>query len=136
MTTQTYTVTGMTCGHCAASVTEEISELAGVENVDVVVDTGAVTVTSSRAPRRVGRPRRRRGSRLRAGMNAPVSTPLRVVAFVAALAAAFAVAWGGGRLVGPIDTEPVAPTRARRTTVTTQAAARARRARTCRAALG
>jgi hypothetical protein len=36
------------------------------------------------------------------------STPLRVVAFVAALAAAFAVAWGGGRLVGPIDTEPVA----------------------------
>jgi len=41
-------------------------------------------------------------------MNVPVSTPLRVVAFVAALAAAFAVAWGGGRLVGPIDTEPVA----------------------------
>jgi hypothetical protein len=41
-------------------------------------------------------------------MNAPVSTPLRVAGFVAALAAAFAVAWGGGRLVGPIDTEPVA----------------------------
>ena len=37
-----------------------------------------------------------------------MSTPLRVVAFVAALAAAFAVAWGGGRAVGPIDTEPVA----------------------------
>ena len=36
------------------------------------------------------------------------STPLRVAAFVTALAAAFAVAWGGGRLVGPIDTEPVA----------------------------
>jgi copper chaperone CopZ len=47
MTTQTYTVTGMTCGHCAASVTEEISELTGVESVDVVVETGAVTVTSS-----------------------------------------------------------------------------------------
>jgi copper chaperone CopZ len=45
--TQTYTVTGMTCGHCAASVTEEISEIEGVENVDVVVDTGAVTVTSA-----------------------------------------------------------------------------------------
>ena len=41
-------------------------------------------------------------------MNTPVSTPLRVVAFVAALAAAFSVAWGGGLLVGPIDTEPVA----------------------------
>ena len=47
MDTQTYTVTGMTCGHCAASVTEEISELDGVENVDVVVETGAVTVTST-----------------------------------------------------------------------------------------
>jgi len=47
MTTSTYTVTGMTCGHCAASVTEEISGLAGVEDVDVVVETGAVTVTST-----------------------------------------------------------------------------------------
>ena len=47
MNTETYTVTGMTCGHCAASVTEEISEIPGVESVDVVVDTGAVTVTSA-----------------------------------------------------------------------------------------
>ena len=39
-----------------------------------------------------------------------MSTPLRVVAFVSALAAAFALAWGGGRLVGPLDTEPVAAT--------------------------
>ena len=46
-TTSTWTVTGMTCGHCAASVTEEISELTGVESVDVVVETGAVTVTSA-----------------------------------------------------------------------------------------
>ena len=37
-----------------------------------------------------------------------MSTPLRVLAFVSALAAAFALAWGGGRLVGPLDTEPVA----------------------------
>ncbi|WP_028474737.1 heavy-metal-associated domain-containing protein [Nocardioides alkalitolerans] len=44
--TETYTVTGMTCGHCAASVREEISEIAGVEGVEVVVDSGAVTVTS------------------------------------------------------------------------------------------
>ena len=47
MNTETYTVTGMTCGHCVASVTEEISEIPGVESVDVVVDTGAVTVTSA-----------------------------------------------------------------------------------------
>lgn len=45
--TQTYTVAGMTCGHCVASVTEEISEIPGVESVDVVLDSGAVTVTSS-----------------------------------------------------------------------------------------
>lgn len=45
--TQTYTVTGMTCGHCVASVTEEITEIPGVESVDVVLDSGAVTVTSS-----------------------------------------------------------------------------------------
>ncbi len=45
--TSTYTVTGMTCGHCVASVTEEITELDGVENVDVVLESGQVTVTSS-----------------------------------------------------------------------------------------
>lgn len=47
MNTETYTVTGMTCGHCAASVTEEISEIDGVQDVAVVVETGAVTVTSA-----------------------------------------------------------------------------------------
>ena len=46
-TTQTYTVTGMTCGHCVASVTEEVQEIAGVENVEVDLPTGAVTVTSA-----------------------------------------------------------------------------------------
>ncbi|GAB2691461.1 heavy-metal-associated domain-containing protein [Thalassiella azotivora] len=46
MSTATYTVTGMTCGHCVSSVTEEISELDGVQSVDVDLATGAVTVTS------------------------------------------------------------------------------------------
>ena len=46
MTTDTYTVTGMTCEHCVASVTEEISEIAGVTAVAVDLPTGAVTVTS------------------------------------------------------------------------------------------
>ena len=46
-TTQTYTVTGMTCSHCVASVTEEVHEIRGVENVDVVLETGALTVTSA-----------------------------------------------------------------------------------------
>ena len=39
-----------------------------------------------------------------------MSTPLRVAAFVAALAVAFVLAFGAGRLVGPIDTEPETPT--------------------------
>jgi len=47
MTTSTYTVAGMTCGHCVASVTEELSEVPGVTGVEVVLETGAVTVTST-----------------------------------------------------------------------------------------
>ena len=45
--TRTYTVSGMTCGHCVASVTEEVQEVPGVEDVDVVLETGVLTVTSS-----------------------------------------------------------------------------------------
>ena len=45
-TTSTYTVTGMTCGHCVASVTEEVQELAGVEDVQVVLESGTLTVAS------------------------------------------------------------------------------------------
>ncbi|MET9228552.1 heavy metal-associated domain-containing protein [Lentzea sp. NPDC003310] len=46
--TSTYTVTGMTCGHCVSSVTEELTEVSGVTGVDVVLETGSVTVTSDR----------------------------------------------------------------------------------------
>lgn len=45
--TSTYTVTGMTCGHCVSSVTEEVQEIPGVESVEVVLETGAVSVTST-----------------------------------------------------------------------------------------
>jgi copper chaperone CopZ len=47
MATTTYTVSGMTCGHCASSVTEEISQLAGVDSIDVELASGRVTVTSA-----------------------------------------------------------------------------------------
>ncbi|RPA59096.1 copper chaperone [Gordonia oryzae] len=46
MVSETYTVTGMTCGHCAASVREEIEEIPGVQNVEVTVESGRVEVTS------------------------------------------------------------------------------------------
>lgn len=45
MSTTTYTVTGMTCGHCELSVKEEISEIKGVTDVTADRTTGAVTVT-------------------------------------------------------------------------------------------
>ncbi|ONI92998.1 cation-transporting ATPase [Saccharothrix sp. ALI-22-I] len=46
MSESTYTVVGMTCGHCVASVTEEVSKIAGVSDVAVDLPTGAVKVTS------------------------------------------------------------------------------------------
>jgi copper chaperone CopZ len=46
-TTQTYTVTGMTCGHCVSSVTEEVQEISGVEKIDIVLETGSLTITSA-----------------------------------------------------------------------------------------
>jgi len=50
MTTTTYSVTGMTCSHCVAAVTEEVSRLDGVSAVDIVLNVGGdsrVTVTSA-----------------------------------------------------------------------------------------
>lgn len=50
MMTTTYAVTGLTCGHCANAVTEELSDLGGVCGVDVDLVPGGVskvTVTSA-----------------------------------------------------------------------------------------
>ncbi|WP_127499845.1 heavy-metal-associated domain-containing protein [Actinoplanes solisilvae] len=44
--TSTYTVTGMTCGHCVQAVTGELSTLPGVADVQIDLASGAVTVTS------------------------------------------------------------------------------------------
>ncbi|HEY2063066.1 heavy-metal-associated domain-containing protein [Amycolatopsis sp. NBC_01480] len=44
-----YTVSGMSCGHCAQSVTEELSAVPGVTEVSVDVETGRVTVKSTEA---------------------------------------------------------------------------------------
>ena len=45
----TFTVAGMTCGHCQSAVTEQISAVDGVETVSVDLTTGTVTVTADRA---------------------------------------------------------------------------------------
>ena len=46
MSTATYTVAGMTCQHCVASVTEEVSAVPGVTDVAVDLASGGLTVTS------------------------------------------------------------------------------------------
>jgi copper chaperone len=46
MTTSTYTVAGMTCGHCVQAVSTEVGAIPGVTGVDVDLETGSVTVAS------------------------------------------------------------------------------------------
>jgi copper chaperone len=43
--TREYTVAGMTCAHCAASVREEVSEVPGVSAVDVDLGSGRLAVS-------------------------------------------------------------------------------------------
>ena len=42
----------MTCGHCVKAVTEEVSAIEGVQSVEVDLESGRVTVTSSVDPDR------------------------------------------------------------------------------------
>ena len=43
-TVRDYTVKGMTCEHCVLSVSEEVSDVAGVEQVDVDLASGRLAV--------------------------------------------------------------------------------------------
>ncbi|ONM48306.1 heavy-metal-associated domain-containing protein [Nocardia donostiensis] len=47
MSTSTYTVTGMTCGHCVNSVKTEIGKIDGVTSVDVDLASGRVRIDST-----------------------------------------------------------------------------------------
>ncbi|WP_168582890.1 heavy-metal-associated domain-containing protein [Gephyromycinifex aptenodytis] len=46
MASATYTVTGMTCGHCVNAVKEEVGAIDGVSNVQVELDSGSLTFDS------------------------------------------------------------------------------------------
>ena len=46
--TLTYTVPGMSCGHCQAAVTEEVAAVEGVDSVLVDLDSKRVDVTGAR----------------------------------------------------------------------------------------
>ncbi|MEU6971711.1 heavy-metal-associated domain-containing protein [Kitasatospora aureofaciens] len=45
--TITYTVSGMSCGHCEKAISEELSTLAGVTEVAADAQAGTVTVSSA-----------------------------------------------------------------------------------------
>ncbi len=47
MTTTQIKVTGMTCGHCVNSVTEELQTITGVSQVKVDLESGQVTIESA-----------------------------------------------------------------------------------------
>lgn len=44
--TTTYTVAGMTCGHCVSAVTEEVTKIPGVVDVQVDLASGSVNIVS------------------------------------------------------------------------------------------
>ncbi|WP_114558743.1 heavy-metal-associated domain-containing protein [Desertihabitans aurantiacus] len=46
MTTQTYLVSGMSCGHCETAVRTELGAVPGVQQVEVSAATGRLTVTT------------------------------------------------------------------------------------------
>ena len=46
MTSTVLNVQGLTCGHCVASVTEELQSLDGVTSVDVSLVTGGVSTVT------------------------------------------------------------------------------------------
>jgi len=47
MATREYRVTGMSCGHCEAAVRAEVSQIPGVDGVEVHARTGRLVVASS-----------------------------------------------------------------------------------------
>jgi copper ion binding protein len=46
MSVESFSVVGMSCGHCVAAVASEVSKIDGVTRVDVDLASGAVTVES------------------------------------------------------------------------------------------
>lgn len=46
MVTSEYHITGMSCGHCEASVRTEIGRIAGVQSVEISAETGKLSVSA------------------------------------------------------------------------------------------
>ena len=50
METRSFTVTGMSCEHCARAVRAEVGKLPGITDVDVDVAAGAVRISGEPLP--------------------------------------------------------------------------------------
>lgn len=50
MTEKSYAVVGMTCDHCMLSVREEVSEVDGIDAVDVDLTSGRLHVRGTNVP--------------------------------------------------------------------------------------
>jgi copper chaperone len=48
-TERTYVVDGITCGHCSATITDEVQRVPGVNGVEVDLNRGTVTVRGADA---------------------------------------------------------------------------------------
>ncbi len=48
MITETVKVSGMSCGHCVAAVSDEITKIDGVTSVEIDLNSGNVEMTSDR----------------------------------------------------------------------------------------
>jgi copper chaperone len=46
MSTQTFPVTGMTCGHCVSAVSSEVQEIPGVTEVSIDLVAGGTSTVS------------------------------------------------------------------------------------------
>lgn len=47
MSTSEYQVTGMSCGHCEVAIRGEVSQIPGVDSIDVSAQTGRLVVTTA-----------------------------------------------------------------------------------------
>lgn len=43
---QTFTITGMSCGHCENAVTTEVGDIAGISDIKVSAATGILTLNN------------------------------------------------------------------------------------------
>ncbi|MBE9404809.1 heavy-metal-associated domain-containing protein [Brachybacterium sp. Marseille-Q2903] len=55
MSTSTYGLTGLTCGHCVNAVTEEVSAIEGVSDVTVDLVTGGTSTLTLTTDREVSK---------------------------------------------------------------------------------